>query len=237
LLRIRAVIFDCYGTLVDIQTNEGKDEIFAYLSLYLHYYGAEINTATLKSLFHAEKEHYLNTRQERYPEFDIEVVLKKILQMRGLNNPFLAESCCKIFRLVSRDRFQLFPDSLPALRELKSRGFLLSMLSNAQNVFFYQEIDMLGLRQFFRYFVVSSYWGFRKPDPRIFYLACSLFNVMPGEAVYIGDDAGVDIKGARSIGMRTVLIDREQRQKTQEPKPDYYTTDLRKAAEWIKENG
>lgn len=195
--RIRAVVFDCYGTLVDILTDEGKDEIFAHLSLYLRYYGAKINTATLKSLFQAEKEHYLNTREERYPEFDMAAVFQTILQMQDLNNPFLVESCCKLFRLVSRERFQLYPDSLTALKELKSRGFQLAMLSNAQKVFFYEEIDMLGLRQFFSYFVVSSYWGFRKPDPRIFSLACSLCNVSPEEAVYVGDDADVDVKGAR----------------------------------------
>ena len=109
----------------------------------------------------------------------MEAVWQTILQMQGLNNPFLVESCCKIFRLVSRDRFQLFPDSLPALKELKSRGFPLLMLSNAQNVFFYEEVEMLGFRPFFNYFIVSSYWGFRKPDPRIFSLSCSLGNVSP----------------------------------------------------------
>ncbi len=30
---VHAVIFDCYGTLVDILTDEGKDAIFAHLSL------------------------------------------------------------------------------------------------------------------------------------------------------------------------------------------------------------
>ena len=40
---IRSIVFDCYGTLVDILTDEGKDEIFIHLSFYLRYYGANIN--------------------------------------------------------------------------------------------------------------------------------------------------------------------------------------------------
>jgi len=40
---IRAVIFDCYTTLIDIKTNERKEEVFGYLSLYLQYYGASIS--------------------------------------------------------------------------------------------------------------------------------------------------------------------------------------------------
>lgn len=132
--RIRAVIFDCYGTLVDVLTNERKDEIFSSLSLYLRYYGANINSDTLKALFYAEKDRYLKTHDEIYAEFDMEAVFKTILGAVGLNSPFLSESCCKLFRLVSRDRFQLFPDSLPALKGLKSRGLPMAMLSNAQDV-------------------------------------------------------------------------------------------------------
>jgi putative hydrolase of the HAD superfamily len=235
--RIRAVVFDCYGTLVDILTDEGKPEIFDRLAIYLQYYGANINAPTLKSLFYAEKEHYMDTHKERYPEFDMTAVFKSILQREKLNNPFLVESCCKLFRLISREKFQLFPDSLAALKELKSRSFPMAMLSNAQDVFFYAEIEMLGLNQFFRYFIVSSSWGFRKPDPRLFSLACSLCNVLPAEAVYVGDDIKVDVKGAKTIGMKTVLIDRAQKQNNRELKPDYYTTNLEKAAEWIIESG
>ena len=230
---IRAVIFDCYGTLVDILTNEGKDEVFSQLSNYLHYYGSHTNTGVLKAVFYAEKERYLNTRGELFPEFDLEAVFRNILRREGLNNPFLVESCCKIFRMASRERFKLFSDTIPALKAIKSHGVPLAMLSNAQNVFFYAEIDILGLRQYFNYYIVSSYWGFRKPDPRLFSIACTLCNVDPLEAIYIGDDADVDVKGAQSIGMQTALIDRRQDQKDEPYKADYYAVNLHKIEKWI----
>jgi putative hydrolase of the HAD superfamily len=234
--KIRAVVFDCYGTLVDIITDEGKNAIFDHLSLYLHYYGANVNGESLKSIYHVEKKHYLSGHRELYAEFDMAAVFKTILQMQGLNNPFLVESCCKIFRIVSRERFDLFPDSLSTLKELKSRGYPLAMLSNAQQAFFYEEIEMLGIKKFFSYFVVSSCWGFRKPDSRLFSLICSLLNVLPCEAVYIGDATDTDVTGAKSIGMQSILIDRERRQRNAEVKPDFYATHLDQAAEWIMEN-
>jgi putative hydrolase of the HAD superfamily len=178
----------------------------------------------------------LKTRGERWPEFDMEVVWSTVLQMLGLNSPFLVESCCKLFRLVSRERFQLFSDTLPSLRALKNRGAPLVMLSNAQGVFFFEEVEMLGLKPFFSYFLVSSNWGFRKPDPRLFALACTLCGFPPAEVVYVGDDTDADVKGAESIGMRTVLVDRSQRQKDREPRPDFYTTGLTQAVEWIQSN-
>lgn len=231
--RIRAVIFDCYGTLVDILTNEGKDVVYATLSSYLRYYGSNTSAASLKSVFYAEKEHYMNTHGENYPEFDMLAVFGSILRMQGIHNPFLVESCCKLFRLISREKFQLFPDTLPTLKKLKALGYPMVMASNAQGAFFHEEIEMLGLKQFFNYFVVSSQWGFRKPDPRIFSLACSLVNVLPQEAVYIGDDSGVDVRGAQKIGLRTVLIDREKRQRDPDPRPDLYTTSLKEVPVWI----
>ena len=117
--KIRAVIFDCYSTLIDIKTNEGKEEVFRYLALYLQYYGINISGEDLKSALGLEKKRYLETTKERYPEVDIETVFREILRKHGLDNPFLAESCCKLFRLLSRERFRLFPDSLPVLQEMK----------------------------------------------------------------------------------------------------------------------
>ena len=232
--KIRAVIFDCYTTLVDIKTDESKEEIFNSLSLYLQYYGVNNNAEKLRTALQLEKERYLATREERYPEVDLETVFKNVLKKEGLDNPFLAESCCKLFRLLSRERLQLFPDSLPVLKELKRNGYPLAILSDAQKVFCLEEGEMLGLNQFFNYFVLSTYFGFRKPDPRLFTIACTLLNTTPAEAVYIGNDPGTDVKGAKQIGMQAILLDREQKNKDREPKPDHYANNLWGAWEWIK---
>lgn len=108
---IRAVIFDCYSTLIDIKTDEQKDDIFNYLALYLQYYGAKIDAGHLRADIDLKREQHLKSKDEPYPEVDLEIIFKEILKEKGLNSPFLAESCCKLFRLLSRERFQLFPDS------------------------------------------------------------------------------------------------------------------------------
>ena len=117
--RIRAVIFDYYNTLIDIKTDEEKQEVFRFLSLYLQYYGVSMNEQNLRAALDHEKKRYLKTKDEVYPEMDLEVVFANILEKEGICNPFGAESCCKLFRLLSRDRFQLFPDSLPVLKDIK----------------------------------------------------------------------------------------------------------------------
>jgi putative hydrolase of the HAD superfamily len=232
--KIRAVIFDCYGTLVDIHTNEGKDEVFNYLALYLQYYGATISAEELKAVVALEKDRSLKTSGERYPEVDLEKVFKTILRKERVPNSFLAESCCKLKRLLSRERFQLFPDSLPVLRELKREGYPLAMVSDAQKVYCFEEAKMLGLDQFFDNYIVSTQYGFKKPDPRLFAIACDLLEIPPAEAVYIGDNFDRDIKGPKEIGMQVILVNRDQKENTQEPGPDFYAKDLWEAWAWIK---
>jgi putative hydrolase of the HAD superfamily len=231
--KIRAVIFDCYSTLIDIRTNERKEEVFEYLSLYLQYYGARIDATRLKSALSLETERYLQSREERYAEVDLEIVFKDILKKEGLENSFLAESCCKLLRVLSRERFELFPDSIPVLKEIERSGYPLGVVSDAQKVFCLEEAEILGLNRFFDCIVLSTQFGFRKPDPRLFTIACALVDIPPVDAVYIGNDPETDVKGAKQIGMRAILLDRSLKQ-NRELKPDFYATDLWEAWEWIK---
>jgi len=235
--KIRAVIFDCYSTLIDIWANEQKEEIFDHLSLYLGYYGVKIDAGGLRSALDLEREQYRKSKkEEQYPEIDLEIVFRNILKKKGLNNPFLAESCCKLFRVISRERFQLFPDSLPVLEEMKKSEYPLGVVSDAQKVFCLEEGEILGISQYFKCILLSTDFGFRKPDPRLFTMACTLLATPPADVVYIGNDLETDVRGAQGIGMKAILLDREKRVRNPEPKPDFHATDLWQAWEWIKDN-
>ena len=92
---------------------------------------------------------------------------------------------------------------------------------------------MLGLTPFFSHVIMSTHLGFRKPDPRLFTIACTLLDIPPAETVYIGNDPETDVKGAQAIGMQAILLDRDGKNRSQEPKPDFYATNLWEAWNWI----
>ena len=234
--RIRAVIFDCYRTLVDIRTDESKLEVFRYLSQYLQYYGADVNERSLKSALKHEKERYLRSSEERYPEVDLEVIFERILRRKRLASPFMVESCCKLFRLLSRERFQLFPDSLPVLKEIRRHRYPMAVVSDAQKVFCLEEGEMLGIDEYFDHIVLSTQYGFTKPDRRLFDIACSLLGLPPEQVVYIGDHPEKDVHGAKQTGMSVVLLDRDSRVSSQssEMQPDFHARDLWEAWHWIR---
>jgi putative hydrolase of the HAD superfamily len=234
--KIRAAIFDCYSTLIDIKTNEQKDDIFHYLALYLQYYGAKTAAGQLRADINLKREQHLKSKDEPYPEVDLEIIFREILKEKGLNSPLLAESCCKLFRLLSRERFQLFPDSLPVLEDMRKSKYPLAVVSDAQKVFCPEEGEILGIRQFFRFFILSTDFGFRKPDSRLFTIACTLLGILPSDIVYIGNDPETDVKGAKQVGMRAILLDRTLTNSNHESKPDFYATDLWQAWDWIKDN-
>jgi putative hydrolase of the HAD superfamily len=56
--------------------------------------------------------------------------------------------------------------------------------------------------------IESSKEGVRKPDPRIYRLACERLAVAPEAVVYL-DDLGVNLKPARALGMTTIKVTSE----------------------------
>jgi putative hydrolase of the HAD superfamily len=64
---------------------------------------------------------------------------------------------------------------------------------------------MRPLREEFHAFVESCKVGLRKPDPRIYAIACERLAVSPSASVFL-DDIGGNLKVARSLGMTTIKV-------------------------------
>ena len=62
----------------------------------------------------------------------------------------------------------------------------------------------------FDHVIESSKAGLRKPDPKIYLMACDALNIEPRQAVYL-DDLGINLKPARALGMTTIkVVDADQ---------------------------
>jgi putative hydrolase of the HAD superfamily len=115
--------------------------------------------------------------------------------------------------------FELFEDVHPVLEELRRHELSIAVVSNGirdlkQFVADHQlDVDAI---------VDSRSHGRVKPHPTIFQAALSALGVAPGDAVMVGDSLEEDIEGARALGMRAILIDREERH----PDVDERLTDL-----------
>ncbi len=105
--------------------------------------------------------------------------------------------------------FEVFPDTLPALSFLKSRGYSMAVISNTPSLERLKRVvDGLSVSQFFRSLIASGTVGFSKPDERIFRLAADALAKPPREILHIGDSYEGDVLGATRAGFKAILLDR-----------------------------
>ncbi len=101
---------------------------------------------------------------------------------------------------------KVMPDTIPALRTLKSAGYYLAVISNSDGSV-EGELQAAGLDQFLEFVIDSSVVGVEKPHPEIFEMGLERAGFKPGEAIYVGDTYPTDIGGAELAGLRGILID------------------------------
>ena len=64
----------------------------------------------------------------------------------------------------------------------------------------------MGLLNYFNPIIVSSNYGYRKPDPRLFQKALDALQVRPEQALFFGNDLYHDIYGAQQVGMKAIFV-------------------------------
>ncbi|NOX62836.1 MAG: HAD family hydrolase [Chloroflexi bacterium] len=102
---------------------------------------------------------------------------------------------------------QLTPGALETLQALKSTDVVLGVLSNRSNDFS-DELDHLGIADYFDFTLAAGEVGHWKPRPEVFWAALERAGHIPAEAaLYVGDNYYADIVGATNAGLDSVLVD------------------------------
>jgi putative hydrolase of the HAD superfamily len=106
------------------------------------------------------------------------------------------------------ENFELFEDALPVLDELRAARLRIGLVSNGirdlAEFVAHHRLDVDAI-------VDSRTHGRVKPHPTIFQAALDRLEVDAPDAVMVGDSLEEDVEGARALGMRAILIDREER--------------------------
>lgn len=222
-------IFDLYGTLIDIRTNEEKASLWRKMSYICTSYGIKKKPAELKAAFEEIVRGEMERLKERtpYPEIRIEDVFLKLAgtgalavdadeMPAGVNadegsglpacRAFAPEALSRAFRAESIERLRLFPGVLRMLSEIKKSGGKIYLLSNAQRIFAETEMEICGIAGCFDGTVISSDEGISKPSPDFFEIPFERFALKKEESVMIGNDLFTDINGAAGAGIDAVLV-------------------------------
>ena len=208
-MKYKNLVFDLYGTLVDIHT-ETTDSVWEKTALYLGFYGAAYTPAELQASFDrftASLNAAAGDAHECFPEVPIEQVFSRLLQQKGVSDSdTIAPHAAQLFRIESIDYIRLYPGVLEALATLRADGHRLWLLSNAQHIFTAYELRLLGLHDQFEKIYLSSDYNCRKPDRRFFELLHTDAGLNFSDCLMIGNDLSTDIAGAKAAGMDAFYI-------------------------------
>ena len=204
-------IFDLYGTLIDINTNEWGLPLWKKMAEFYGFYEAFYTPKDLKEAFFEqcrEKEEKLKKKTGiEYSEIQIQKVFKKLFKMKGIKVDMqTCEIACKFFRIMSTKYIKLYDGVIEFLDDLKKNGKNIYLLSNAQQVFTEDEMKFLGIYDKFDGIVFSSDERCRKPSKEFFDIILDRYNLKKEESIMIGNDATSDIWGAHNVGLASLYI-------------------------------
>lgn len=215
---IRGVIFDINSTLIDIQTDESRDDIFRSISHFLTYQGISLHRGEVRDCYFRIMENQRRKSAEEYPEFDAVAIFREIIEDNAgdFTRSLSAEKreqmpllLAELYRGISRNRLQLYPGVKDMLAVLKER-YMLAAVTDAQSAYAVAELQAVGLLDYLKPVIISGDYGYRKPDKRLFQKALDALNLKSDEVIYVGNDMFRDIFGAQQLKIKTVFFSQNQ---------------------------
>lgn len=196
-----AVFFDAYGTLLEL------DDPVTRLRRGLAAAGYEHDAETVAEAFRIEVDYYRHNQDRGRDRDSLETLhaLCAVAFADALPSHPPVDVMAEV--LTGCLRYRLFEDVIPTLEALASRGVRSAVVSN-WDCSLPGVLARLGILERFAAVSVSAVVGARKPDGRIFAHALATLGLEPSQVVHVGDDPEGDVGGARSAGLRAVLIAR-----------------------------
>jgi HAD superfamily hydrolase (TIGR01662 family) len=202
---LKAVLFDVDFTLVKPGPDLGPEGY----QLLGRRFGLELDPSR-----YAEARAAAVETIERHPELDHDeevwvLFTEQIIRGMGGDSDRAYECAVEMTRAWEHaENFELYEDTPPVLAALREHGLKIGLVSNTGrdlNAFIaHHKLDVDAA-------VSSGAHGKTKPHPAIFQSALEQLGVTAEEAAMVGDSPEDDVDGAKALGMRAFLVDRDDR--------------------------
>ncbi|MGD0353144.1 MAG: HAD family hydrolase [Dehalococcoidia bacterium] len=207
---IKAVLFDFYNTLASYYPPREDIYISSCRELGIDVEAKALFTSLTAADIFYRNENSRSPIDSKNPEEKINFYVEYVTRIiGGAGAEISRDAALQILAKIREYKweFKVYDDALPVLKTLKKRGLILGLISNvAQDM--EATYTKLGLQPYLTFKVTSAEVGYDKPRPEIFLAALGKAKVKPGEALYVGDQYQIDVVGARGVGIKALLIDR-----------------------------
>ncbi len=185
--KIRAVIFDMDGVLVDSESLINAAAVAMFKEK-----GLVVQSDDFLPFVGAGEDRYIGGVAEQY-DFPLDL-------------PAAKRRTYKIYLDLVPSRLEAFPGVLDLVHACRAAGFLMAVASSADEIKVHANLQKIGLPMKFWDAVV---WGEavknKKPAPDIFLLAAQKLGINPKECVVV-EDAVNGVQAARAAGMRCIAV-------------------------------
>lgn len=203
---IKAVIFDLDNTLYDYDTCNiiAEDVLYKTISGEL---GISYECAC-DSVKRAKENVKKNLGIEVASSHNRLLYMQDVCEQLGKNPLKYAMHFYNAYWGTLLREMRLFDYVDPFINSLRDKGIQVGVLTDLTAHIQYRKIVTLGLAEKIDYLVTSEEAGAEKPSYKMFKLMLDKLNILPGEALMIGDSQPKDIEGALSVGMQAVKFEK-----------------------------
>ena len=218
-MRVRAVVLDLDGTLVD---HDGSAR--AALAAWLPSLGAEATDELVTAWFAAEEKH-LRAWRSREISFAEQRRrrLRDVLPLAGLASRVDLGSDAELDEVFAgyaaryTASWTVFDDVEPMLAALEDLPVRLAVLTNGTDEQQHAKLGAVGLTGRVGPVFTAEGLGVAKPEPQSYLTVCTALGLAPHDVLHVGDRYDLDVVAARAAGLRAVHLDRTGQGPLDEP--------------------
>lgn len=200
---VTCVLFDLYGTLVDVRLDEDSSRLWTGLTAVVRELGGTVEQPShvrerFRRILNDEARH-------RREGFLLDAAFRRLLAGFGADQDVAHAG--REFRRLSVDALTIRSYVGPLFERLRRSGCPRGIVSNTEAVLTRFDLDCFPALLDAETIVLSSEVGVRKPDVRIFEIALRRLHAAADTAVFVGNSLAEDIEGARRAGLRALYLD------------------------------
>ena len=191
---IKAIIFDAYGTLFDVNSaaEKCKNKIGNKWEAFANYWRTtQLEYTWLRSLMNRHKDFWQITEDsldKSMKAFNIDVLMR--------------EELLNLYKVLSP--FKEVPETLKTLKEKK---FKLSILSNGTPSLLNELVKSNNLDSFFDDIFSIEEVGVYKPNAKVYEIPIKKYNIKKNEVVFLSANTW-DVSGGGNYGYEAIWVNR-----------------------------
>ena len=190
---IKAIIFDAYGTLFDVNSaaEKCKDKIGSKWESFSNYWRTtQLEYTWLRSLMKRHKDFWKITEDS----------LDKSMKVFNIN-PNMKSELLDLYKILSP-----YPEVKRTLQLLKEKNYKLSILSNGTPSLLNELVSSNNLKVFDDIFSVEEV-GIFKPDSKVYDIPVKKYKIKKREVAYLSANTW-DVSGGGNYGFNAIWVNR-----------------------------